>query len=55
MLSLEKKQKWVAKMQGFYFEIIYKKWKENVVADALSRIGASSLYSIISSIPVLLC
>jgi hypothetical protein len=39
-------------MQGFDFEIIYKKGKDNVVAYALYRIEeASSLYSITSSIP----
>jgi hypothetical protein len=31
------KKKWVTKMLGYDFEIIYKKWKQNVVADALSR------------------
>ena len=36
-LSLEEQQKWVTKMLGYKFEIIYKKWKLNVVADALSR------------------
>jgi hypothetical protein len=51
ILSSEEQQKWVEKMQGFDFEIIYKKGKDNVVADALSRIEeASSLYSITSSI-----
>ena len=30
-------KKWVTKMLGYEFEIIYKKWKQNVVADALSR------------------
>jgi hypothetical protein len=50
-LSLEEKQKWVAKLQGFDFEIIYKMGKDNAVADALSIIEeASSLYSITSSI-----
>ena len=33
----EEKQKWVTKMLGYDFEIIYKKGKQNVVADALSR------------------
>jgi hypothetical protein len=35
--SLEEQQKWVTKMLGYDFEIIYKKGKQNVVADALSR------------------
>ena len=36
-LSLGEQQKWVTKMLGYDFEIIYKKWKLNVFADALSR------------------
>jgi hypothetical protein len=36
-LSLEEQQKWVTKMLGYDFEIIYKKGKKNVVVDALSR------------------
>ena len=36
-LSSEEQQKWVTKMLGYDFEIIYKKEKLNVVADALSR------------------
>ena len=36
-LSSEEKQKCVTKMLGYDFEIIYKKGKQNVVADALSR------------------
>lgn len=36
-LSSKEKQKWVTKMLGYDFEIIYKKGKLNVVADTLSR------------------
>ena len=36
-LSLEEQHKLVTKILGYDIEIIYKKWKENVVADALSR------------------
>ena len=36
-LSSEEKQKWVTKMLGYDFEIIFKKGKQNVVADARSR------------------
>ena len=36
-LSSEEQQKWVTKMLGYDFEIIYKKGKQNVVADVLSR------------------
>ena len=37
ILSLEEQKKWVTKMLGYDFEIIYKKGKQNVIADALSR------------------
>ena len=36
-LSSEEQKKWVTKMLGYDFEIIYKKGKLNVVADELSR------------------
>jgi len=36
-LSFEELQKWVTKMLGYDFEIIYKKWNQNVVANALSK------------------
>jgi hypothetical protein len=36
-LSSEEQQKWVTKILGYDFEIVYKKVKQNVVADALSR------------------
>jgi hypothetical protein len=35
--SSPEKQKWVPKLFGYDYEIIYKKGKENVVVDALSR------------------
>jgi hypothetical protein len=35
-LSSKEQQKWVTKILGYDFEIIYKKGKKNVVADALS-------------------
>jgi hypothetical protein len=35
-LSSEEQQKWVTKILGYDFEIVYKKGKKNVVADALS-------------------
>ena len=36
-LSSEEQQKWITEVLGCDFEIIYKKGKQNVVADALSR------------------
>jgi hypothetical protein len=36
-LSSEEQHKWVTKILGHDFEIVYKKGKKNVVADALSR------------------
>ena len=36
-LSSKEQQKWVTKMLGYDFEIIYKKGKQNFVADAHSR------------------
>ncbi|KAH9313586.1 hypothetical protein KI387_022213 [Taxus chinensis] len=41
-LSSEEQQKWVTKKLGYDFEIIYKKGKENVVVDALSRRDTST-------------
>jgi len=37
ILSLEEKKKWVTKLLGYDFEIMYKKGKKIVVIDALSR------------------
>jgi hypothetical protein len=38
-LSSEEQQKWVTKILGYDFEIVYKKGKPNFVVDALSRKG----------------
>jgi hypothetical protein len=35
--SSPEQQKWVTNLFGYYYEIIYKKGKEKVVVDALSR------------------
>jgi hypothetical protein len=37
LISSPEQQKWVTKLFGYDYEIIYKKGKENVVADALSQ------------------
>jgi hypothetical protein len=36
-ISSQEQQKWVTKLFGYDYEIIYKKGKENVVTDALSQ------------------
>jgi hypothetical protein len=36
-ISSQEKQKWVTKLFGYDYEIIYKKGKDNVVLDAFSR------------------
>jgi hypothetical protein len=36
-LSSPEQNKWLTKMLGYDYEIIYKKGKENVVADPFSR------------------
>ena len=52
-LSSPEQHKWVTKMLGYDYEIIYKKGKENVVADALSRQFEEdpSLFALSSPIP----
>ena len=37
ILSLQEKQKWVTEMLGYDSKIIYRKGKQNMVADSLSR------------------
>lgn len=49
---LEEQRKWVGKLQTFDFDIVYKKGKENIMADSLSRITEhSSLQAIFVAIP----
>ncbi|KAD5508745.1 hypothetical protein E3N88_16448 [Mikania micrantha] len=48
-------QSWLAKMQGYSHEIVYKNGVDNVAADALSRISGSALFQLtLSSIQPLL-
>ena len=37
LLSLKEQKQWVTNTFGYDFDIIYRKWKQNFVADALSR------------------
>ncbi|GJW78613.1 ty3-gypsy retrotransposon protein [Tanacetum coccineum] len=39
-------QKWVTKLMGYDFEVLYKPGKENTVADALSRVDIPSMLAI---------
>jgi hypothetical protein len=52
-ISSPKQQKWVTKLFGYDYEIIYKKGKDNVVADALSRKyeDEGSLFSLSFNVP----
>jgi hypothetical protein len=38
-------QKWVTKLFGYYYEVIYKKGKENVMVNSLSSIVLSELHA----------
>jgi len=42
-ITTEFQSKWLSKLMGFDYEICYKKGKENVVADSLSRIPAAQI------------
>lgn len=41
-ISTPSQMKWLAKLMGFDYEILYKKRRENKVADALSRVDTSA-------------
>ena len=51
-LSSEEYKKWVTKMLGYDFEIIYKKGKLSVVADALSRKN-EEVEALLCAIPII--
>jgi hypothetical protein len=52
-ISSPEKQKWVTKLFGYDYEIIYKKGKDNVVVDALSQKYEveGSLFSLSFNVP----
>lgn len=41
-ISTPSQMKWLAKLMGFDYEILYKKRRENKVSDALSRVDTSA-------------
>lgn len=47
-----KQQKWVSKIRVFYFDILYRKRKENAVVDALSRKIDSNTTSCVISLVI---
>ena len=52
-LSSPQQNKWLAKMLGYDYEIVYKKGHENVVADALSRHFKEDNTLLVISLPIL--
>jgi len=52
-LSSPQQNKWLAKMLGYDYEIIYKKGKDNIVADALSRQFEEQSTLLAISLPIL--
>ena len=52
-LCSPQQNKWLAKMLGYDYEIIYKKGRENVIADALSRQFEEESTLLAISLPIL--
>ncbi|GJT97471.1 ty3-gypsy retrotransposon protein [Tanacetum coccineum] len=47
MIQTPKQQKWVTKLIGYDFEVLYKPGRENTVADALSKVDIPSMFAIL--------
>lgn len=50
VLHSELQKKAMAKLTGLHFKIVYKKGKENLDADALSRIGHATAVQVVSEV-----
>ncbi|GAB4836211.1 hypothetical protein Ancab_039524 [Ancistrocladus abbreviatus] len=50
-LNTEMQQRWLVKLMGYDFDIVYKKGKENTAADALSRVANTTVMAMIVSAP----
>ncbi|GKC76846.1 reverse transcriptase [Tanacetum coccineum] len=46
--------KWLPKLMGFDYEVAYKKGKDNIIADALSRKAGDNEFLVLMSLPLLL-